>query len=338
MLPSIIKNPLVELANLRQIHETSIISNKKFQPDVEEQRKLIVNQITKKIILFTIKQEKIKYLHNVKLKSMSMLENEDDTLFMDDDSNGNSRNNYNTNNHNIKKYSNKLRPYTTSTLSALHKDSNSNNYVATRRPFTTSLIETVYDEDFHDELFNEVSILHKDSKAFFDGLFNNSIGGSSSSSGGGRSNRGKGSSGSSVAGSVAGGSVASGSVGSNIGDNSSSVNVGDHTSNIGSNGGAMSCIACQFSAKRNFEVIDVNNILSKPVMSGKSCNHHHNHHLHHHNQYHHHHHPFSIINIIIMIFIITNIIIMFFIITNIIIIIHKYHIIIKSLLSPISSS
>jgi len=37
-LPSIIKNPLAELANLREIHENSKVSNKQFQPDVEEQK------------------------------------------------------------------------------------------------------------------------------------------------------------------------------------------------------------------------------------------------------------------------------------------------------------
>ena len=332
MLPSIIKNPLAELANLRKIHENSKVSNKQFQPNVEEQRKLIINQITKKLILFSIKKEKIKYLHDAKLKSINFEENDNDdngyndnSRFMNDFSIDNNRNN-NINNHH--RYLNKLRPYTTSKLSALNKGNNKcNSYIATRRPFTSSLIETVYHEDFHDELFDEINILHKDSKAFFDGLFSNStiIGGSG---GGGGSNSCDSSVNGSVTGdnSVGGNSSQHGGGSSNNNSSSSSTDI-KKTQGVGINsssnnnkiiigGNEMSCVACQFTSKRNYEVIDINCLITKPIISGKRHDYHHHHHYHyyyhHHYQYRHrpqhrhyqsrhcyHHQHYIIINIII---------------------------------------
>ena len=275
-LPSIIKNPLAELANLRKIHENSKVSNKQFQPDVEEQRKLIINQITKKVVLFSIKKEKIKYLHDVKLKNINSLDHDDidnngyndnESRFMNDFSNDNKNDHH--------RYFNKLRPYTTSTLPALNKgkhQSNKQQYVSTRRPFTSSLIETVYNEDFHDELFDEINILHKDNKAFFDGLFRNStssiiIGRSNFSGGDGDSIS------SSVNGSVTGGSV-DGNSNSSSSIRSTDIKaqgVGASSSSSNSGGSEMmrNCVACQFTAKRNYEVIDINCLITKPVIIGK---------------------------------------------------------------------
>lgn len=279
-LPSIIENPLAELENLRLIHENSKVSNKKFQPDVEEQRKLIINQITKKIILFSIKKEKIKYLHDVKLKNINSLDHDDidnngyidnKSRFMNDFSNDNKNDNHHHHHH---RYFNKLRPYTTSTLPALNKGKHQSNkkFVSTRRPFTSSLIETVYNEDFHDELFDEINILHKDNKAFFDGLFSNStssiITGRSNLSGSGGND-----SSSSVNGSVTGDSVGgnNNNSSSNRSTDIKAQGVGTSSSSSNSGGSEMmrSCVACQFTAKRNYEVIDINCLITKPVISGK---------------------------------------------------------------------
>jgi hypothetical protein len=274
-LPSIIKNPLAELANLRKIHESSKLSNKTFQPDAEEQRKLIINQITKNIVLFSIKKEKIKYLHDVKLKSINSLDNDDNDDVNDNGYNDNKirfMNDFsmdNKNHHQHHRYYNKLRPYTTSTLPALNKGKH--QFVSTRRPFTSSLIETVYNEDFHDELFDEINILHKDNKAFFDGLFRNST----SSIINGRINFGGGdgdSSSSSVNGSVTGGSVDGNNSSSSIRSTdikAQGVGTSSSSSNSGGNEMMRSCVACQFTAKRNYEVIDINCLITKPVISGK---------------------------------------------------------------------